>query len=216
MSWRKSLPIVAVVLAVAGAALVGAAMFVADQHEEIAHAYDELRALKNAKDARQNKRPDEQGDGMVLWGHWNGLAFAAIDSPSMAAPGFGHLDKGAAIVAIDPQKGQRARRAGLQIGDVVVAVDQKPINGLADLYARSYQLPPGTPVMFDVQRQGQLVTLVLEPQMLQVAGPAFGGPQLYCPRDGVLVPAAQRGAGATCPICKGPLHVYDPNVVVQR
>lgn len=210
------MPIVAVVLAVAGAGLVCAAMFVADQHEEFAHAYDELRAMKAAKDAQKTKRPGEGGDGMVLWGHWNGLALAAVDSPTAAALGLTGQEKGAAIVALDPQNGNRARRAGLQVGDVIVALDQKPVKGLADLYARSHQVPRGTSVLFDVRRQGQTITLVMEPQPSQIAGPAWGGPQLYCPRDGVLVPAAQRGAGTTCPICDGPLHVYDPNIVVRR
>ena len=54
-----------------------------------------------------------------------------------------------------------AERAGLEAGDVVLAVNGQPITGLADLY-RLYQQVKADPrlavVELNLQRQGQLLT----------------------------------------------------------
>jgi len=200
--------VIGVLLVGAAALLVGAAMFLADQHEEVGElfgAYQKAKAGKNGKGS--------SGEGMEIRGHWQGLAVAGLDSPTAQSMGLGQVDKGVAVVGIDPQQGGRARQAGVQVGDVVVGVDQKPVRNLPDAMVKSFDVKPGTPIMLDVQRQGQLITLVLPPAPTPAA--AMSGPQLYCPRDGVLVPAAQAGPGTTCPICGGALHIYDARAGVR-
>jgi S1-C subfamily serine protease len=57
---------------------------------------------------------------------------------------------GAEVSSILP--GSPASKAGLQLGDVVVAVDTHPVDSVADLKERLYTVPPGTTVQLQVQR----------------------------------------------------------------
>ncbi len=74
-------------------------------------------------------------------------------------------DGGARITAV--MAGSPAASAGLRQGDVVEAVDAHPVISLADLQARLYTSPPGTPVSVMLVRSGEdmmtTMTLAVSP-----------------------------------------------------
>ncbi|HWE69062.1 MAG TPA: PDZ domain-containing protein [Acidimicrobiales bacterium] len=63
---------------------------------------------------------------------------------------------GATLDAVDAQGA--AARAGLQVGDVIVAVDGEAVHSTAELRTRLYADLPGTTVVVGVQRSGTLET----------------------------------------------------------
>ena len=66
-------------------------------------------------------------------------------------------DAGVEIMEIFPGSGAEA--AGLQVGDVVVAVGGRPVTGISDLAARIRHLSPGDVIVLDVLRGDQELTL---------------------------------------------------------
>ncbi len=84
---------------------------------------------------------------------WIGVI--AFDAPSYS---------GAAINTVF--SGSPAASAGLEPGDVVTEVDGHRVLSHADLQARLYTMPPGSPIEVTVQRGGtvQTILLVLAPQ----------------------------------------------------
>ncbi|MGA7272359.1 MAG: trypsin-like peptidase domain-containing protein [Acidimicrobiia bacterium] len=64
---------------------------------------------------------------------------------------------GALITGVQPQSG--AAKAGLQVGDVVTAVDGVQVNGIGDLAGQIQNHQPGDKVKLDVLRGGQTLTL---------------------------------------------------------
>jgi membrane-associated protease RseP (regulator of RpoE activity) len=56
-------------------------------------------------------------------------------------------------------KASPAKQAGLRVGDVVTAFDGKPVNNWTELENAIRGAPAGSPAMFTVRRDGQLVTL---------------------------------------------------------
>lgn len=213
MSTTKSISItVGVVLVAVAAILAGAAMFLVDQGEETSHLYQELRGKKSKNKSSGSQFPGQwietAGNGVELRGHWLGMSVTNLDSPSAQRLGLVGLENGAAVVGVDPADGRRAMDAGIQTGDVLVGVDGKPVKNLADLYDLSGTLPADAPLLLDVARHGQVVTLVVPPAERDPGVQAGFGPQFYCPRDGILVPAQSVRGAATCPRCNGPLHLY--------
>lgn len=183
------------------AMLLGAAIFLADQHEDLLYMLIE----------RDSSSSDS---GMELHGHWNGVGLAPVDSRRAISAGVREeRRRGVAVVEMDPQLAAGAQASGIRVGDVIVGVDQTPVNDLVDLYKKSRELPPGVPVVLDVRRQGQDMSFVvpMTPTDVGVAtalgGPVVAAPQ-FCPRDGVLVPAAQAATTPSCPVCGGPLMTY--------
>lgn len=208
MSTTKSISItIGVALVAVAAILAGAAMFLVDQGEETSHLYQELRG-KSSKSQSQNQWMETAGNGVELRGHWLGMSITNLDSPSAQRLGLMGLENGAAVVGVDAGEGQRAAAAGIHAGDVLVGVDGKPVKNLADLYDLSGKLPADSPLLVDVARHGQVVTLVVPPAERNAGVQAGFGPQFYCPRDGILVPAQSVSGAATCPRCGGPLHLY--------
>ena len=59
-------------------------------------------------------------------------------------------DAGVEIMEVFPGSG--AERAGLQVGDIVVAVGGQPVTGISDLAARIRHLVPGDVIVLDVRR----------------------------------------------------------------
>jgi hypothetical protein len=211
MKKRQSIPItIGVAVIVVAAVLIGVAMFVVDQGEETGHLFNELRSKASGDRGSNNIF---RGNDVELRGHWLGMDVANVDSASAARLGLGDIDSGAVIVDVDPRDGSRALSAGLQSGDIIAGVEHKPVRDIGDLYAMRGKIPPDSPIMIDVLRHNQLVTLVVPPLQRDFGvQAAMGGPQLYCPRDGVLVPAGSVQGAATCPRCNGPLHMYHSGV----
>ncbi len=209
MSSRHSIPmIIGVLLAIVAGIVIVTAMFVVDQGEEMLHLYKDYKSL-----SRRSNPGGGSGDpsGMELRGHWLGMSLTGLGGPAAAQLGAPRLEHGLVVAGIDVRRGQRAKLAGVRIGDVLTGVDHKPIEGLAGLHKVSQTMVTGQPVMLDVYRNGRAVTLVVPAERLQAQPAAFNGPQYYCPRDGILVPSAgAMGAGHTCPRCAGPLRIYQP------
>ncbi len=82
--------------------------------------------------------------------------------------------QGAVIAQVDP--GSPADKAGLQPGDVVVAVNDRPVNNSSDMRNAIGLLRIGSKVEMDVIRGGRKLTLVAtvaEPQLRTVDGARF-------------------------------------------
>lgn len=75
-------------------------------------------------------------------------------------------DKGVVVTGVDA--GSPAEQAGLQPGDVLTALDGKPLRGVNDLRNAEGLLPVGSVVKLDVLRQGKPreVTATLRPEQL--------------------------------------------------
>ena len=54
-----------------------------------------------------------------------------------------------------------AERGGVKVGDILIAVDGKPVNGVATMLSLIAQLPPGKPVVFRFVRQSREIELPL-------------------------------------------------------
>ncbi len=94
-------------------------------------------------------------DQLVREGHvvrgWLGVAASDV-SPAEAEPRGGSLE-GARVGDVTP--GSPAAKAGIQQGDILVALNGEPIADGRALRLRVAQLPPGSTVRLDVIRGGQ-------------------------------------------------------------
>jgi regulator of sigma E protease len=81
-----------------------------------------------------------------------------------------------------------AQSAGMKDGDLIKAVDSKPIDTWQE-FAAIIQESPGVPLQFEVDRNGDLMTLDVVPATLKEAGKEFG----------------QIGVRYTSPVVKNPL-----------
>ncbi len=86
------------------------------------------------------------------------LGLVAQDLTPELARAFGmQLRRGAVVAQVTP--GSAAEQAGLRSGDVIVAVDERPISGSGDLRNAIGLLRVGTRVRLDVLRKGRPLTL---------------------------------------------------------
>jgi serine protease Do len=106
-----------------------------------------------------------RANGKVRWGYM-GIEPETV-SPRMAA--FYKTGSGA-LVRQEPFKDSPAGKAGIQVEDVIVAIDKKPIRTEIDLRATVGQILPGTTVTADFIRAGKpmsaKVTIAEAPGML--------------------------------------------------
>ncbi len=94
------------------------------------------------------------------------------------------------VVAFDDTYGQKAREAGIQIGDEIVAVDSRPVDSAADLH-EALKHSDGS-VKINLSREGKIRQLNLEPELTE------DGPKL-----GVYIREGVTGIGT--------VTYYDPN-----
>jgi serine protease DegQ len=87
-------------------------------------------------------------DGRVHRGRV-GIAVQDVTSDVAEALGLGEV-RGAVIAGVEP--GSPAQRAGLAAGDVVTAVDGRPVHSAASLRNRIGLTPAGTSVTLSVRR----------------------------------------------------------------
>jgi hypothetical protein len=218
MIWKTTIPIGAsVFLAVVVASVVGAAIFLSDQGEELVHLYGDYAATQ----AGGNRGGDKSGR-MELMGRWRGVNLVALGSPTAGSLGVGDADGG--VVVADAPAG-----VGPRLGDVITRVDNQPVNDLTDFYNATTRIPSATPVVMEVKRQGQTVALVLPPAARSGAGnpgdraevenpwgagvpAAWRGGNFYCPRDGTVLPGDSISSPYLCPRCRGALHTYPPRL----
>jgi len=91
---------------------------------------------------------------------WMGVQIQAVTPEIADSLGLKKVE--GALVA-EPQPNSPAAKAGIVAGDVITAVDGKPIKGSRELAREVGMLAPGTSVKFDVLHQGtsKIVTLTL-------------------------------------------------------
>lgn len=103
-----------------------------------------------------------------------GVAFQTLDAKIAAEQGL-DVTEGALIVAVAPDS--PAERAGLQVGDVVTAVDGDPVDARRTLAGRLLAYEPGDTVVLTVLRAGE--TLAIEVVLGQFEGRGLGLPFFF-------------------------------------
>jgi S1-C subfamily serine protease len=98
-------------------------------------------------------------DAALARAHRPQLGAAVADAAEMARQGRGAVGEGAYVGRV--RAGSSAANAGLQVGDVIVAVAGRPIRTAADLEGIIPRLPPGQDVPLRVMRGAQTITLAL-------------------------------------------------------
>ncbi len=216
MSWKQSVPIgVGVFLSVIAAGVIGAAMFLTDNGEEALHLYKNYQAASNPGVPMGPKL----SRAMELQGKWCGINIVDPKSPTAQRMSLGEVEGGVVVAGLHPTNGAIAKQSGVLPGDVIVGVDKAPIKDMTDMFNVSRNLPPVSPVLLDVRRQGHPMTLVIpaaafsQPRATgegEAVPAAWTGQQYYCPRDGLTLPRGMVRSPLVCPRCQGPLHLFQP------
>ena len=87
---------------------------------------------------------------------WIGWRLRTLD-PELARRASAPSEQGALVEKVF--SGSPAAAAGLQPGDIVVALDGRAIESREQVYTRFYSLPPGTPIPVEFNRQGQRLAI---------------------------------------------------------
>ena len=93
--------------------VMGAAMFVSENGEEVLHLYRDIRGDQAGK-GRAQKPAADQPSGMELHGRWRGMSLVPADSPAARRLG-SETDHGAVVDKLSPQNGWLAQSAGVQV-----------------------------------------------------------------------------------------------------
>lgn len=110
---------------------------------------------------------------MEIHGNWLGMKLTALNSHNADRLGVPSSLRGVVVGEVDERNGWRARQAGVQEDDIIVGVNGKDVRDMADMYDVSRKLDVGSPVLLNILRWGQPMTLVLP---AQYAVPPDGGP----------------------------------------
>jgi serine protease Do len=79
------------------------------------------------------------------------------------------------VLVTDVITGQSADKAGLKRGDVISAMNGRPVAGSADVKSRLFELRPGDPLQLSVLRKGQALSLSLATQASPEEGQGWHG-----------------------------------------
>ena len=114
--------------------------------------------------------------GRVIRG-WLGVAVQDVTPPMATALG---LEKSGGALVSDVQEGSPAAKAGLARGDVIVALDGKPIEDSRALRMATAETAPGAKVKLDVMRKDKRVEITatlgeVPSEEKQAGGPQRGG-----------------------------------------
>jgi serine protease DegQ len=152
-----------------------------------------------------------------------GIGIQDLTSDLAAALQLGDL-RGALIANVE--SGSPAERSGLKVGDVVVAIDGRPVQGMTDLRNRIGLTPVGSSVELTVKRGGaeQVITATIEPRAAladQLADTPLAGARL---RDTTPDEAKTAGTGGVVvesvepntPAALAGLQPHDIIVAVNR
>lgn len=122
----------------------------------------------------------QQGAGstqpMELRGHWLGMRLAGTDSASARQLGIPPSVKGVVVAEIGQGLDSRALQSGLVPGDVMIRIDGRDVESLSDLYTLSTKLDIARPLVLDILRRGQPLSLLIPPPVETPFQPAVGYP----------------------------------------
>ena len=80
---------------------------------------------------------------------------------------FYDLEKETGVIVLAVETGSPAGRAGLRMGDVIVALSGQPVAGVDDLYRLLAEARPGTPISITILRRTEKVELAIVPRESQ-------------------------------------------------
>jgi len=129
---------------------------------------------------------------------WSGLLLETVDS-ELARRNELAATRGALVVRV--YAGSPAARAGVREGDLLVAVDGRPVAAREDVSTAFHSVAPGTPVRLEARRASQTVRLVVAAERpprglgLEVLASAVGL-RVAHGRDGLVVERVERRSKA--------------------
>jgi hypothetical protein len=142
---RLSPVLLAILILVGGGIIIGALVF-ADDRKEIFDRFTDKRDLSQP---------------MEVKGDWLGMSLVDLTSPSARRAGLTPGLKGVMVSDISESAGWRARAAGIMPRDVVMTVNRTKISDINDLYDLTRKVNVTDAVFLDVNRYGQVATVVL-------------------------------------------------------
>ncbi|MFW5642229.1 MAG: Do family serine endopeptidase [Roseicyclus sp.] len=135
---------------------------------------------------------DLRADGAVTRG-WLGVSLQPLDDDLALALGVA-ADAGALVGSVEPDS--PAAAAGVEPGDVIVAVDGTAIAGPRELASAIAAIDPGSETNLEVQRGGTTTSLAVEIGMHPASRPVAEAPSREPMRLGLAL-AARDGQGVT-------------------
>jgi membrane-associated protease RseP (regulator of RpoE activity) len=104
-----------------------------------------------------------QNEPMELRGSWLGMRLAATDSASARTFGIPANVTGVVVAEVSQAADSRALGGGIQPGDVIVRVDNREVDSLAELQTITNKLDILRPLPLQILRQGQPLAVLLPP-----------------------------------------------------
>jgi serine protease Do len=126
---------------------------------------------------------------------WLGMRLVALTQELAAREGL-PVAKGVLVERVDA--GSPAARAGVEAGDLVVAIDGRPVAAREDLSTAYYSVAPGTPLLLEIRRGRETVKFAVA----AIRPPQGMGLKLLESAVGLSV-AAERGALLVVSVARG-------------
>jgi hypothetical protein len=176
---RLSPALLLILILVGGGIVVGALVF-GDDRKEMFDRFTEKRDLSQP---------------MEVKGDWLGMSLVDLTSPSARRAGLTPGLKGVMVSDISETAGWRARAAGVIPRDVVLTVNRTKISDINDLYDLTRKINVTDAVFLDVNRYGQVATVVLPsvtvpPVPVPPVAAGFNQPAMAGPQPAMMAPAA--------------------------
>lgn len=179
--WRGPLAVGGIILIGLSAALVAFAVYTCEL-DELQGTRDLSDGLRDLIRMERRRGPLPGLPAMQVQGSWAGMTLRSAAASTAAAPGGGATSaaagNGVLVAWIDPDEGEPAQRAGIRPGDTIVGVDEQRIGGLADMRAASRKARSGQPLLIQILRQGQRLTMVMPFAVPPLQGFHDPGPQV--------------------------------------
>ena len=178
---KRLSPVLLVVLILVGGGIVAGALIFADDRGE---TLDRFTSAKR-----------DLSQAMEVKGDWLGMSLVDLTSPSARRAGIPAGLKGVMVSDISESTGWRARAAGVMPRDVLLTVNRTKISDINDLYDLTRKLNVTEAVFLDVNRFGQVATVVLPSLTAPAAAVApgaagFNQPAMMAPAAAPMLPAA--------------------------
>jgi len=116
-------------------------------------------------------------------GAWLGMNLSSLNTPAAAAMGIPPTLGGVLVEELRETTGWRASQAGVVAGDVITAVEGKKVRDLAELAKIASKVDVNRPVLIEMLRWGQPVTLILPaPQQAFAVAPQMVPQRVVAPQ----------------------------------